>query len=182
MGVLAPLLQFLPLLVFIVVDALVDDVRLSIAVAIGFAVVQLGVTWARARRFDWFVVLDAALIAGLGGVSIALEDELFFKLKPAVIDVVTLGLLVALLFSSDAFLAGYVGRLMPGREVPPPALALMRTLAKWMCGALVVHVVAVLWAAFYASKGVWAFVAGPGAWLVLAPVLVPVLRARRARR
>lgn len=177
------LVQLLPLLVFLIVDAFVEDVRISVGAAIVFAVAQLAVTYWRTKRFDWFVLLDAALIAGMGGVSIALKDELFFKLKPAIIEGVTIALMVALILSPDSFLAAYVGRMTPGMELKPEALSPLRKVFAWSCVCVGAHIAAVLYTAFYASKSAWAAVSGPGFYLALLPVLAGALRrAWKARR
>lgn len=177
----SPLFQLLPLLVFVLVDLLVDDVRISIAAAVVFAVLQLVVTWARTRRFDWFVVLDVALIAGLGGMSVALENELFFKLKPAIIEAVTIVFMVGLLLAPPAFLTRYLERLTPGKPLTPEGYSLMRQMLRWGCVATGVHIVAVLYAAFFQSKSVWAAVSGPGFYAAYLPVMgFLVWRARRA--
>ena len=175
------MLQVLPLLVFVLVDLLVDDVRISVAAAIGFAALQLVVTWARRRRFDWFVVLDVVLIAGLGGVSIALKDELFFKLKPAIVEGVTVAFMVGLLLAPTSFLTRYLERLTPGKALRPEGLALMRAMLAWGAVATAVHIGAVLYAAFFESKAVWAAVSGPGFYAASLPVMGwLVWRARRA--
>ena len=180
-AVTSPLLQVLPLLVFVLVDLFVDDVRISIAAAILFAALQLGVTWRRTRRFDWFVVLDVVLIAGLGGVSIALKDELFFKLKPAIVEGVTIVFMVGLLLAPTQFLTRYLERLTPGKPLTPEGLALMRAMLGWGSVATAVHIVAVLYAAFFESKAVWATVSGPGFYAAYAPVMgLLIWRARRA--
>ena len=168
---ISPLLQVLPLLVFVLVDLLVDDVRSSIAAAIGFAVVQLAVTWARRRRFDWFVLLDVALIAGLGGVSIVLKDELFFKLKPAIVEGVTGVFMVGLLLAPAPFLTRYLERLTPGKTIGPEGLSLMRAMLKWGSVATAVHIVAVLYFALFESKAAWAAVSGPGFYVAYVPVM-----------
>ena len=178
---LSPLLQVLPLLVFVLVDLLVDDVRVSIAAAIGFAALQLVVTWARRRRFDWFVVLDVAFIAGLGGVSIALKDELFFKLKPAIVEGVTIAFMVGLLLAPTRFLTRYLERLTAGKAIGPEGLSLMRAMLTWGSVATAVHIVAVLYAACFESKAAWAAVSGPGFYVAYVPVIGFLLwRARRA--
>ena len=177
-----PLLQLLPLLVFLVVDALVDDVRISILAAIVFAVAQLATTWRQTRKFDWFVVLDAALIAGMGAVSIVMEDEFFFKLKPAIIEAVSIVFMVGLMRSSDAFLAGYVGRMTPGTVLEPSALAPMRRVMGWSALYIALHIAAVLYTAVYASKSVWALVSGLGFYLPLIPVMAVMLGRAWLRR
>lgn len=175
--------QLLPLLVFIVVDSFVTDVRISIACAVVFAVGQLAVTWARSKRVDWFVLLDVALIAGLGGVSIALEDEMFFKVKPAIVEAVTIVFMLALIVAPSRFLIGYFGRMVPDMAVDPQALKSMKAMLGLMCGYTALHIGAVLWAAFRMSREAWAFVSGPGFYVFFAPVLAVVLfRAWRERR
>lgn len=177
------LTQLLPLLVFIVVDAVVTDVRISIASAIVFAVVQLAVTWVRRRRFDWFVLVDVGLIGGLGALSIVFDNELFFTVKPALIEAVTVVIMLALLIAPDRFLAGYLGRLMPGGTLRPDAMRVMTSLLGWTCGLTAVHIGAVLFTATQCSRTVWAAVSGPGYYVALIPVIGVALRHRaNARR
>lgn len=176
------LTQALPLVVFLLVDALVDDARWSILAAVAFAVLQLVVTWRATRRFDWFVLVDVGLIAGLGGVSLALDDALFFKLKPAVMEGASVVFLGVLLLLPPAFLARYVGRLTPGRALPPEALRLMRGLLAGAATLTALHAGAVVAAAVWASKETWALVSGPGFYVALAPLLgFAWWRGRRAR-
>lgn len=177
-------IQLLPILVFVVVDSVVTDVRISIACAIGFAVVQLGVTWARHRRFDWLVLLDVALIGGMGAISIALDDPLFFMIKPAILEGLTLVLLIGLLAAPAPFVLRYMSRLAPGGTVRPDAVSTMRPLLGVMTASVALHVAAVLFTAFRASRATWALVSGPGFYVALVPALVAalVIRRRRARK
>jgi hypothetical protein len=175
--------QLLPLLVFIVVDSFVTDVRISIACAVVFAVGQLVVTWARTKQIDWFVLLDVGLIGLLGGISIAFEDDLFFKVKPAIIEGVTIVFMLALVLAPSRFLVGYFGRMMPGMAVDPQALGSMKAMLGLMCGYTALHIGAVLYAAFRLSREAWAFISGPGFYVFFVPVLgVVFFRALRQRR
>lgn len=176
------LTQLLPLIVFVVVDAFVTDVRISILSAILFAVGQLVLTWIRSRRFDWFVLVDVGLIAGLGGISIAFDDELFFKVKPAIMEGVTLVVLLGLILAPSRFLRAYVGRMTPGTPLDDAAVGAMKSMLGVLGACVVVHVGAVLYAAFRASREAWAFVSGPGFYLFLLPVGLVALAARRKRR
>jgi intracellular septation protein A len=177
------LTQLLPLIVFIIVDSFVSDVRISILSAIVFAIGQLVFTWARTHQFDWFVLLDVALIVGFGVVSIVLENDLFFKIKPAVIEAITIVFMLVLILAPDRFLTGYFARMAPEMSFNPEALGAMRTILWWMCGYMLLHIGAVLYTAFYSSKRVWAFVSGPGFYLIFIPIMGVVLgRALLARR
>ncbi|MGC4118059.1 MAG: septation protein IspZ [Myxococcales bacterium] len=175
--------QLLPLLVFIVVDSFVTDVRISIACAVVFAFGQLVVTWARTKRIDWFILLDVALIAGLGGISIAFEDDLFFKVKPAIVEAVTIVFMLVLVVAPSRFLIGYFGRMVPNLAVDPQALGSMKAMLGLMCGYTALHIAAVLYAAFRMSRESWAFISGPGFYVFFVPVLAVVfVRALRERR
>jgi intracellular septation protein A len=168
--------QMLPLIVFIIVDSLFNNVRVSIISAIAFAIVQLALFWAKTRQIDWFVLLDVALIAGLGTISIVLKNEIFFKVKPAIIEVAAIVFFVVLILSPDRFLTGYFGRMMPaGMALKPAAIGAMKTMLLWMSGYVLVHTGAVLYTAFYSSRKMWAFVSGPGFYLLFIPVMTVLL-------
>lgn len=177
------LTQLLPLLVFLVVDAFVEDVRISILCAVVIAVGQLVLTWRRDRRVDWFVFLDVGLIAGLGAVSILSDDELLFRLKPAILEGVAVVFLLVLLGAPVGFLRGYLGRVMPAQALTPEALARLRRLMAFMTLLVLSHLVVVVVCAFHASRRTWALVSGPGFYLLFTPFLIAaLLRFLRNRR
>jgi len=174
------LTQLLPLLVFIVVDALVTDVRLSILCAVVFALGQLVYTWTKSRRLDWFVLIDVGFIVILGGIAIAFENDQFFKVKPAIIEGISIVLMLALGLAPDRFLVGYFRRALP--TLRPEALGVMKAMLIWLSFFMALHVAAVLYAAFRASRQTWAWVSGPGFYLVFIPIVAFVLVKRRQAR
>lgn len=173
------LLQLLPLLVFIVADAVFNNPAISIVLAIVTATVQLTLFYIKTRKIDWFILLDAGLIIALGAVSILLENDLFFKLKPAIINAVAIIIFVVFIFSPDRFLTGYFGRLMPEQtQLRPGMIPLMKKMLGWMCLCIALHGAAVLYSAFKCSRKTWAFVAGPGFYVLFIPVMVYILLKR----
>ncbi len=175
--------QMLPLIVFIIVDSVVKDIRISIASAIVFAVVQLLFFYFKTGRFDWFVLLDVGLIAGLGTISIIFKNEMFFKVKPAVIEAATIIFFLALILSPDRFLLDYFGRMLPqGKILNPAVVGTMKTMLLWMCGYVLLHIGAVLYTAFYTSRRVWAFVSGPGFFLLFIPIMAVLIFKTMIRR
>ena len=182
MAPLQLLTQMLPLIVFIIVDAVFNNVKVSIISAIVFAAGQLFFFYVRTGKFDWFVLLDVGLIVGLGTLSIVFKNELFFKVKPAVIEAAAIIFLVVLIVLPDRFLLKYFGRMMPkGMVLREAAIGPMKTMLIWMCVYMVVHIGAVLFTAFHSSRRVWAFVSGPGFYLLFIPVM-PVLIVKFVRR
>jgi intracellular septation protein A len=176
--------QMLPLIVFIIVDSLFNNIRISIISAIAFAVVQLVFFYARTGQFDWFVLLDVGLIAALGTISIVLKNEIFFKVKPAIVEGATIVFFLVLILLPDSFLLDYFGRMMPKEMVlKPAAIGTMKTMLLWMCGYVLLHIGAVLYTVFYSSRKMWAFVSGPGFYLLFIPVMaVLIVKSVRRRR
>ena len=176
MAPLQLLTQMLPLIVFIVVDSIFNNVKVSIVSAIIFAAMQLLFFYVKTGRFDWFVLLDVALIAGLGTVSIVFKNDLFFKIKPAIVEAAAIIFLVVLIILPDQFLLNYFGRMMPkGMVLRQEAIGPMKTMLIWMCGYIVLHIGAVLFTAFHSSRRMWAFVSGPGFYLLFIPVMPVVI-------
>ena len=170
--------QILPLIVFIVLDSFVEDVRISIVAAIIFAACQMGFIYFLNRRIEWLVLVDVGLIAALGGVSIAFDNDLFFKVKPAIIEGLAVLLFAGLLLAPRPFLKRYFERMMPQAELPEQALDRMRPMLGLMIVCTIGHIGAVLYTAWYSSREVWAFVSGPGFYLSLLPLVLYVLAIR----
>jgi intracellular septation protein A len=166
------LTQILPLLVFIIVDSVCNNIRISIVSAIIFAAGQLLFFYLKTGQFDWFVLLDVGLIAGLGVLSIVLKNDMFFKVKPAIIEGMAIIFMLVLFFSSDHFLLNYFGRMMPkGKVLNPAAIGILKTMILMMCGYVLLHIGAVLYTAYYSSRKMWAIVSGPGFYLLFIPVM-----------
>jgi intracellular septation protein A len=176
--------QMLPLIVFIIVDSLFNNIKISIISAIAFAIVQLVFFYVKTNQFDWFVLLDVGLIVGLGTISIVLKNEIFFKVKPAVIEGATIVFFLVLILLPDHFLLGYFGRMMPsGMILKPAAVGTMKTMLLWMTGYVLLHIGAVLYTAFYSTRKIWAIVSGPGFYLLFIPVMIVIIaKTVRKRR
>jgi intracellular septation protein A len=141
--------------------------------------------YAKTGDFDWFVLLDVGLIAVLGAIAIVCRNELFFKIKPAIIEAAFIVFCFVLILSPDRFLLDYFGRMLPkGMVLRPEAIGTMKHLLLWMCCYVFLHIGAVLYTAFYSSRKMWAFVSGPGFYLLFIPVMAVLLvkNAREKRR
>jgi intracellular septation protein A len=172
-------LQFLPILVFLVVDAIVENTVISIIAAVLFTAVQTGITWYMSKKFDYFLLADLALIAVMGGISIATKDDSFFMIKPAIIEALCVPFLLFIVFAPGSFIARYFGRYMPpGRTLTAAAIPLLKRMLLVMAVYIVLHAMAIMYASRHASRKIWALVSGPGFYAVLLPVAAYVLIAR----
>lgn len=174
--------QLLPLVVFIVVDAFVADVRISILCAVIFAVGQLLLTYVKSRRFEWVVLIDVGLIGLMGCISIVSENEIFFKTKPAIVEGLAIVFFAVLILTPDRFLQNYLGRVLQGRALNDVALKMMKKMLGVLCVSILIHIGAVLYTAWYSSKEIWATVSGPGFYLTALPAVGMILIQRRRQR
>jgi intracellular septation protein A len=173
-------LQLLPILVFLFVDAFVEDPAWAIGAPLLFVAFQTVLTWMRKKKLDAFILVDALLIGGMGAVSLITRDELFFKLKPAIIEGIMVPYLLFLALAPDRTLTGYFERYATGLSIPSSAFGVMRKLLLWMSAGVAVHAVLSVVAALVWSRQAWAWVSGPGFYLLLVPFAVWVI-VRRVR-
>jgi isopentenyldiphosphate isomerase/intracellular septation protein A len=149
----------LPIFVFILVDEFWST-EAGLVVAVVFGVGQLGYVFIREKRFDRFVFYDTMLLVALGGISIALNDEIFFKLKPALINLIFCGVLGFSAFSSKNLLMIYTQRYMGDLKMPAGAEKAMQQTMKILFWMMLAYTLLIVYSAFYMSKEAWAFVSG----------------------
>ena len=172
MSILQLCVQMLPFIVFIIVDSLFNNIKISIVSAIVFAIGQLAFFYLKTGHIDWFVFLDVGLILTLGIIAIIFKNEMFFKVKPAIIESAAIIFFLVMIISPDSFLLDYFGRMMPkGTVLNPTAIGLMKTMLIAMSAYILVHIGAVLYTARYSSRKMWAFISGPGFYLLFIPVM-----------
>ena len=149
----------LPIFVFILVDEFWST-EAGLVVAVVFGVGQLGWVFIREKRFDRFVFYDTALLVALGGISIALKDEIFFKLKPALINLIFCAVLGFSAFSSKNLLMIYTQRYMGDMKMPSGAEKAMQKTMKLLFWMMLAYTLLIVYSAFYMSKEAWAFISG----------------------
>jgi intracellular septation protein A len=152
-------LGFIPLFVFIIADELFGtETGLIVAVAVG--VVQLVYYIIRYRRLEKFIFFDTGLIILLGSISILLHDEIFFKLKPALIELILVALVGVHAFSSKPVLLLMGKRYLGDMKILPEQEEMMRRLSKVLFFIFLIHTILIVYSAYFWSKEVWAFISG----------------------
>jgi len=149
----------LPIFVFILVDSFWST-EAGLAVAVVFGVGQLIYVFARERRLDRFVLFDTALLVALGGISIALKDEIFFKLKPALINLLFCAILGYSAFSSKNLMMLYTQRYMGDMKMPAGAEKDMQETMRILFWMMLGYTLLIIYSAYFMSKEAWAFISG----------------------
>ena len=149
----------LPILVFILVDQFWST-EAGLVVALVFGICQLGYVFIREKRLDRFVLFDTALLLALGGISIALKDEIFFKLKPAFINLIFCAILGYSAFSSKNLLMIYSQRYMGDIKMPEGAEKAMQKTMQFLFWMMFIYTLLIVYSALFMSKEAWAFISG----------------------
>lgn len=149
----------LPLFVFIIADEYFGT-QIGLMVAVLFGIGELLYYWIRQRHIERFVMLDTGLILLLGGISIILDNDLLFKLKPALVESILLVILGIHAFSSKPVLLQMGKRFLKDMKFEEAQLTMIRKLVRGMFVLVLAHVVLIVYSAEYMSKEAWAFISG----------------------
>ncbi|TAJ12369.1 NUDIX domain-containing protein [Marinilabiliaceae bacterium JC017] len=161
---------FLPILVFIIVDE-VWGTLYGLIVALIIGAMELGWGLVKERKVDRFVLLDVGLLLGLGGVSILLENEIFFKLKPGIITLLMTGLIGFSCFSKHNLMLQMSQRYMKGITLNPYQVYQMQQTMVRVFWTMLIYSLLSLASAFIPHKAVWAFLNGPGIFVVFGIIM-----------
>ncbi|NLA24699.1 MAG: NUDIX domain-containing protein [Bacteroidales bacterium] len=161
----------IPLLVFIVADEIWGSL-IGMIVAVGVGIVEFLYIYLRQKRKDKFVMLDTLLIVAMGLISIWLENEIFFKLKPFIIGVILCAILGVSAFSGKNIMLLMSRRYLKNISFDQTAEKRMHSSLKIMFWVFFAHSLLVLYAAFYLSNKVWAFISGPLMFILIGVIFV----------
>lgn len=150
---------FIPLFVFIIADE-IWGTRIGLIVALVVGVLELVYTYIKEKRFDKFILLDTALLMALGGISILLDNDIFFKIKPAIVEGIMCIILAISAFTSIDIIGGMSKRYMKGLEMNDAIQQQFKRTLKTLLWLIFGHTILVIYAAFYLSNEAWAFISG----------------------
>jgi isopentenyldiphosphate isomerase/intracellular septation protein A len=149
----------LPLVIFIIADE-IWGTKIGLYVAVATGIVEIIWIYIKEKRIDKFVLFDTGLIVVLGLVSILLENDIFFKLKPALIGLIFCAILGISAFSKINIMAGMTQRYMKGMPKNEAAEKQMNKSVRTLFFLFLIHTALVFYSAFFMSKEAWAFISG----------------------
>ena len=159
----------LPLFVFVVADELWGT-EIGLYVAVGFGILELLITYIKEKRIEKFILADILLLVGLGLVSILLENDIFFKLKPALIQAILCIILGISAYSSNNIIMIMSQRFM--KNLPPEIqerqVEAMKSPVKVLFWLTLCHTALVIYSAVAMSKEAWAFISGVLFYIIFA--------------
>jgi isopentenyldiphosphate isomerase/intracellular septation protein A len=162
---------FIPLLIFIIADELYGT-QIGLIVAIAVGIVEFGYYYFKHGRVESFILFDVGLIIALGTVSIILENEIFFKLKPVLIELILAILLAVHAFSNKPLLLMMSKRFFDKISINEVQMQMMRKMTRLLFFVVIIHMSLVTYSAFYMSKEAWAFISGGLFYIIFGVVFV----------
>lgn len=150
---------FIPLFAFILADE-IWGTKVGLIVAIATGIVELAWYWFKDRKFDKFILLDTSLIVGLGLVSILLENEVFFKIKPALIGVLMCAILGISVFTPSNILLNMSKRYMKGISFNDKQYLQFKNNMQAMFWLFSAYTALVFYSVWFMSDAAWAFISG----------------------
>ncbi|MCX7862317.1 MAG: NUDIX domain-containing protein [Bacteroidales bacterium] len=160
----------LPLIIFIIADEFFDTAT-SLFIAIGIGVIQAAWIFLREKRIDSFVLLDTGLIVLLGSISLIFENEIFFKIKPGIVEVIMCIMLFSMAWAPTKLLTAMLGRYGMQVSIDEYTIKKFRRSLKILGIIFFFHTLLVFYSAFYLSKEAWAFISGVLFYLIFAAYL-----------
>ena len=104
------LFEFFPLIVFFAVYYKSDkDLYLSIAAVIVATFISLIAIYFKERKISTMMLVSTIILVVFGGLSIFLKNEIFFKMKPTIIN----ALFAAVLIGSTLITVSYTHLTLP---------------------------------------------------------------------
>lgn len=158
---------FFPILIFILAD-LIFGLTIGLIAAMVIGVSQFLVTYLKEKRVDLFILFDVSLIVGLGLISLILQNDIFFKLKPGLIELILAILLGFSGFSGSQLLIKMTGRYMPDMELSDMQIDQMRIMMRRMFYVIMAHTVLIFYSAFFMSTEAWGFISGGLFYIIVA--------------
>jgi isopentenyldiphosphate isomerase/intracellular septation protein A len=149
----------LPLLVFVLADELWGSL-VGLYVAIGFGVLELLIAFIKFRKIERFILLDIGLLVILGSVSVLLKDDIFFKLKPAFIELIFAAIIGVSVYSPKNIIFEMSMRHFKEVKIHPDAEKKFNKTLKALLILTLLHIVLVVYSSFYMSKEAWVFISG----------------------
>ncbi len=161
---------FIPLLIFIIADEIYGtETALIIAIMAGIA--EFLYYYIRYRTVEKFILFDVALIVALGGISLILDNDVFFKLKPALIELILVVLLGIHAFSQKPVLLLLGKRYLKDMSINQAQLNLMRGLTRLLFFLFLAHTALIVYSVYFMSKEAWAFISGGLFYIIFALIL-----------
>ena len=150
---------FFPIVIFLVAE-IYYGVLTGIIVALAFGLAEFLFLYIKNKKIEKFILFDIGLLIIFGAVSVLLKNEFFFKIKPAVFEFIIVVILSVHGFTNRPLMLMIAKRYMSDMHFQPLQLKLIKTLSRILAAVFLIHILLIVWSAWFWSEEAWAFVSG----------------------
>lgn len=161
----------LPLFIFMAADE-IWGTKTGLYIAVIFGLCELFLTRIKDGRYDRFIIFDTVFLVILGLISILLENDIFFKLKPALIEFILCIILAVSVFSPANIVLAMSQRYMKntGIQLTDAGLKSMNRILKIILAVVMMHTALIVYSAFCMSNEAWLFISGGLFYIIFAVI------------
>lgn len=156
----------LPLFIFIAVDE-IWGTKEGLLVAIGFGIIEFFYFYFKEKKIEKFVLIDTGLIVLMGAISLISANDIFFKLKPAIIQLVLCAFLFISAYTPKNLLLMMSARYLGNTKMLDSQIIELSKMSKWMFWLFTFHTMLIVYSAFFMSKEAWGFISGLLLYIIL---------------
>lgn len=157
---------FIPMFIFILADELWGT-TVGLIAAIATGIIELVYYRIKDKAFDKFILLDTLLIVAMGLISIALDNAIFFKIKPALIGALLCIFLGISVFTPTNLLFNLSKRYLKGIELNELQFQAFRNNMRVLFWIFLGYTALVFYSVWFMSKEAWAFISGGLFYIIL---------------
>ena len=138
--------------------------------AVIFGVTELILTRIKDGKYDRFIIFDTIFLVLLGLISILLENDIFFKLKPAVIELILCIILAVSAFSPANLILAMSHRYMRNMQMTVTEAGIngIKRMLRIILIILSLHTILTVYSAFFMSNEAWLFISGGLLYIIFA--------------
>ena len=162
----------LPLFVFVIADE-IWGTETGLYIAVGFGLTELLITRIKSAKWDRFIIIDTLFLVMLGAVSIILDNAVFFKLKPALPELIICLILIAAAAHPEKFFMHISARHLKGLNIRlnDKGIVAMKRMMLILTAVFAAHAALTIYAAFRMSQESWAFISGGLFYIIFAVIM-----------
>ncbi len=150
---------FIPLFIYILADE-IWGTKIGLIVAVVVGIGELLFYLIKDKKIDKFILFDTMLLVTLGGISFAFDNDVFFKLKPALMGLIGSILLGLSAFTPRNLVLGMSKRYLKNVEFNEAQQKEMQRSLRKIFYVFTAYTALVFYSVWFMSDTAWAFVSG----------------------
>lgn len=150
----------LPLFIYFGIDHFFEF-HIAIILTVVYGILEFTFFYIKDKRVDKLILIATVLVVVMGAISYAFDNEAFFKLKPAIMQLLGVAFLMYFVITKKSIFELMKDRLPKNaREIPPERKEMMNVMVRDMAIMLFLHTFLIVYSAYYMSTAAWTFISG----------------------